>query len=110
MLILRKQSVRARLEGDTYTRWGEHHYAVSEDRQIGGIYLNQGGPQNGTWRWSLNQLEMPGDRTGIVMTGLAPSLEAAKAALKVEYEKWLRLSRTSRPELRGSVCDDPVRS
>jgi len=36
------------------------------------------------------QGKAPGDRTGVVMTGGEPSLEAAKAALKVEYEKWSR--------------------
>jgi hypothetical protein len=88
LLILRKQDARARLAGDTYTVWGEHHYAVSEDRQIGRIYRMEGGPQHGTWLWFLNQLAMPGDRTGVVMRGGAPTLDEAKAALKVEYEKW----------------------
>ena len=86
--MLRRQNVRASLEGDTYTEWGENDYAVSEDRVIGRIYQMEAGPQGGTWLWFLNMLAMPGDLTGVVMSGGERSLEAAKAALKVEYEKW----------------------
>ena len=89
MILLRKQTAQSRLEGKD-TEWNEDDYAVCEDRVIGRIYRMGGGPQSGTWRWFLNMLAMPGDRTGVVMTGGEPSLEAAKAALKVEYEKWSR--------------------
>jgi hypothetical protein len=87
VLLLRKQAAQTRLEGGS-GQWSDNDYAVVEDTVIGRIHREIGGPQGGRWLWFLNMLAMPGDRTGVVMRGCEPSLDAAKAALKVEYERW----------------------
>jgi hypothetical protein len=87
-LFLRKQSKQARLTGSS-AQWSDDDYAVVEDQVIGRIYRVIGGPQGGHWLWFLNsQTFGEAGRSGIILRGRAPSLDAAKAALRVQYERW----------------------
>jgi hypothetical protein len=61
--------------------WSEHDYDVFDgDRKVGRIY-GVGGQPDGEWLWGFSfQL------TGKKRYGRAPSLDAAKAVFKAEYE------------------------
>lgn len=79
-LVLRKQRVQDRIEGQDPLDWGEHDYAVLEETKIGRIYRQQ---INGDlkWLWSLHA-PAPAAKQGI-----ADTLEEAKAALAARYEQ-----------------------
>jgi hypothetical protein len=86
VLFLRKQAAQTRLERQS-SDWKDDDYAVVEDTVIGRIYRLDGGPSDGTWVWFLNRLP-PGDHRGLILSGGELTLDAAKAALRVQYEKW----------------------
>jgi hypothetical protein len=56
--------------------------------QIGEIYRRKAALRTeAQWLWALNGV--PEGPLGLAFTGLAPTLDAAKAALKERWSKWL---------------------
>jgi hypothetical protein len=57
---------------------------------VGRIYVNESAPRPGTsWYWALNGAAGEALQHGIRGSGLAPSLEDAKASWREAYDRWL---------------------
>lgn len=80
-LVLRKQRAQDRIEGREPLDWSEDDYAVVDETRIGRIYKHRV-PAGERWLWFL-QVE----RTPPPNTGMANTLEEAKAALARRYEQ-----------------------
>jgi hypothetical protein len=87
-ILLRKQGAQARVEGREPFGWRDDDYAVVEDTVIGRIYKEtiHGQPK---WMWFLQYI--PGTRPGGPVpppnTGMADSLDEAKAAFARRYDE-----------------------
>jgi hypothetical protein len=61
---------------------------IDDGEQVGRVYLATGGA--GTrWFWAINGAAGRAASSGITASGLAPTVEAAKAAFLQRYEQWL---------------------
>jgi hypothetical protein len=80
-LILRKMRAQDRIEGRKPVDTGEDDYAVVDETRIGRIYRE---PIHGEmkWRWFLQTVAAPPPDSG-----MADSLDEAKAALTRRYEE-----------------------
>jgi len=91
VLLLRKSSAQARIEGWDPRNRSDHDYAVVEDTIVGRIYREMiiAKPK---WRWFLQQIPEAGPGRPIPPPnqGMADTLEDAQAAFKKRYEevKW----------------------
>jgi hypothetical protein len=80
-LILRRMRAQDRIEGHEPVDTGEDDYAVVDETRIGRIYRE---PIRGEmkWRWFLQTVPAPPPNSG-----MADTLDEAKAAFAKRYEK-----------------------
>lgn len=79
-LILRTQKLQAKLEGQqAITDRPDDFQVIVDGPSIGRIYLEDGGPSDGKWRWCL---QVPP-----YASGMADTLDAAKAEIARLYQR-----------------------
>ena len=88
VLLLRKSSAQARIEGWESGNWPDDDYAVVDNTIVGRIYREMilGKPK---WRWFLQQIPEAGPGRPIPPPnqGMADTLEEAQAAFAKRYEE-----------------------
>ena len=80
-LRLRKTRVQASIEGLDPTIWDEDDYAILDEAKVGRLYTQRIHGEM-KWVWCLQTDPAPPPNTGI-----ADTLDAAKAAFKKRYEE-----------------------
>jgi hypothetical protein len=80
-LRLRKTHVQARIDGLDPTIWDEDDYAILDEAKVGRLYTQRIHGEM-KWVWCLQTDPAPPPNTGI-----ADTLDDAKAAFKKRYEE-----------------------
>jgi hypothetical protein len=80
-LLLRKTRAQARIEGLDPTIWDDDDYAIVDETKVGRIYTHRIHGEM-KWVWCLQTDPAPPPNTGV-----ADTLDDAKAAFKKRYEE-----------------------